>query len=652
MSYKNSLLVKPKYRPDIDGLRAVAILVVVLYHAFPLRMPGGFIGVDVFFVISGFLISTILFSSLERERFSIVEFYVRRVQRIFPALILVLIVTLAFGWFVLLAEEYKQLGKHTAAGVGFVQNFILFSESGYFDNAAGTKPLLHLWSIAVEEQFYIFWPLLLAFVWNREWSFLKITAGIGVISFIANIYLTQNIPAAAFYLPISRFWELMIGGILAYTILHRPELIDRHKNWQALLGFALIATALFLLDKGRDFPGFWALLPTIGTALIISAGQNAWLNQKLLANRLMVGIGLISYPLYLWHWPLLSFAQILESSTPSREIRVAAVVLAFFLGWITYRFVEMPIRFGRNKSLKVSLLIVGMIFVGLLGYKIHSMDGVPSRESLKSIAEISEGSSENLNPILCTQFGLQDNQTEKGLNCSYSSTGAQRTVAVFGDSHAAAAFVGIAEHLKASSINTLLLSGAGCPYLLGASVGDTEQIRAQCADNTERAISILLSDKSIKKVFILTRGPLYVAGKNYNQKWMVFKKPQLSFDDYIAGLQKTVNVLHNGGKKVYYITENPELDFNPKACITRPFRFSQPVCSLAKKKVMLYQDEYLQRLKRLNNVTVINLLDKFCPNDECKLFHNDKLLYRDTDHLSLDGSRFQADLLSPQLLGQ
>jgi peptidoglycan/LPS O-acetylase OafA/YrhL len=447
-------------------------------------MPGGFIGVDVFFVISGFLISTILFSSLERERFSIVEFYVRRVQRIFPALILVLIATLAFGWFVLLAEEYKQLGKHTAAGVGFVQNFILFSESGYFDNAAGTKPLLHLWSIAVEEQFYIFWPLLLAFVWNREWSFLKITAGIGVISFIANIYLTQNIPAAAFYLPISRFWELMIGGILAYTILHRPELIDRHKNWQALLGFALIATALFLLDKGRDFPGFWALLPTIGTALIISAGQNAWLNQKLLANRLMVGIGLISYPLYLWHWPLLSFAQILESSSPSREIRVAAVVLAFFLGWITYRFVEMPIRFGRNKSLKVSLLIVGMIFVGLLGYKIHSMDGVPSRESLKSITEISEGSSENLNPILCTQFGLQDNQTEKGLNCSYSSTGAQRTVAVFGDSHAAAAFVGIAEHLKASSINTLLLSGAGCPYLLGASVGDTEQIKAQCADNT------------------------------------------------------------------------------------------------------------------------------------------------------------------------
>ncbi len=652
MSYKNSLLIKPKYRPDIDGLRAVAILVVVLYHAFPRWMPGGFIGVDVFFVISGFLISTILFSSLERERFSIGEFYVRRVQRIFPSLIVVLLATLAFGWFVLLAEEYKQLGKHTAAGVGFVQNFILFSESGYFDNAAGTKPLLHLWSIAVEEQFYIFWPLLLAFVWNREWSFLKITAGIGVISFIANIYLTQNIPAAAFYLPISRFWELMVGGILAYTILHRPELIDRHKNWQALLGFALIAIALFLLNKGRDFPGFWALLPTLGTALIISAGQNAWLNQKLLANRLMVGIGLISYPLYLWHWPLLSFAQILESGTPSREIRIAAVVLAFFLGWITYRFVEMPIRFGRNKSLKVSLLIVAMIFIGLLGYKIHSMDGVPSRESLKSFTQISEGSSKNLNPILCTQFGLQDNQTEKGLNCSYSSTGAQRTVAVFGDSHAAAAFVGIAENLKASSINTLLLSGAGCPYLLGASVGDTEQIRAQCADNTKRAISILLSDKNIKKVFILTRGPVYVAGKNYNQKWMVFKKPQLSFDDYVAGLQKTVNVLHNGGKKVYYITENPELDFNPKACILRPFRFSQPVCSLAKKKVMLYQDEYLQRLKSLNNVTVINLLNKFCPNAECKLFHNDKLLYRDTDHLSLDGSRFQADLLSPHLLDQ
>jgi len=187
--HKHPHLAHPKYRPDIDGLRAIAILAVVIFHAFPLIMPGGFIGVDIFFVISGFLISSIIFSSLERDRFSLVEFYARRVKRIFPALILVFTTCLAFGWFLLLSDEYRQLGKHTAASAGFIQNFVLWRESGYFDTSGETKPLLHLWSLAIEEQFYFFWPLLLAFVWKRQWNFLKITTGIAAVSFAANIYL-------------------------------------------------------------------------------------------------------------------------------------------------------------------------------------------------------------------------------------------------------------------------------------------------------------------------------------------------------------------------------------------------------------------------------------------------------------------------------
>ena len=195
-------LVHSKYRPDIDGLRAVAIIAVVLFHAFPGRMPGGFIGVDVFFVISGFLISTIVFSSLEHHCFSLLDFYVRRVRRIFPALIVVLSTCLVLGWFILFPDEYTQLGKHTAASAGFIQNFILLRESGYFDSAAETKPLLHFWSLAVEEQFYIFWPLLLAFVWKYKWNFLRITVVIAIVSFTANIYLLSSGRSMdAFYLP-------------------------------------------------------------------------------------------------------------------------------------------------------------------------------------------------------------------------------------------------------------------------------------------------------------------------------------------------------------------------------------------------------------------------------------------------------------------
>ncbi len=285
-------LTHPKYREDIDGLRAVAILLVVGFHAFPAKVAGGFVGVDIFFVISGYLISTIIFSSLENDRFSILEFYVRRVRRIFPALILVMLACLAFGWFSLLADEYEQLGKHVAGGATFIQNFVLYSESGYFDTTGETKPLLHLWSLAIEEQFYIFWPLLLAFVWKRQAGFLKITAVIAAISIFINIYLTYRNPTAAFYLPITRFWELMAGGILAYVSIHRSHWVDRYKNGQSVLGFLLILVAVLLLDKKSDFPRSGVqCFRRWGAVLIISSGSGSWLNRRILSNKLMIWVG-------------------------------------------------------------------------------------------------------------------------------------------------------------------------------------------------------------------------------------------------------------------------------------------------------------------------------------------------------------------------
>ena len=274
-----------KYRPDIDGLRAIAILAVIIFHAFPKKIPGGFVGVDIFFVISGFLISTIIFSGLERGGFSLIDFYVRRVRRIFPALILVLVSCLIFGWAVLFSDEYKQLGLHVSAGSGFIQNFILWDESGYFDHAAETKPLLHLWSLAIEEQFYIFWPLLLAFVWKKQWNFLTITLAIATVSFSLNIYfIVSGQEAAAFYMPFSRFWELMVGGVLAYVILHKPQLINKHKNVQSFVGFIFLVAGFALLNKQSDFPGWWALLPTIGTFLIISAVPDSLMIRYILTN--------------------------------------------------------------------------------------------------------------------------------------------------------------------------------------------------------------------------------------------------------------------------------------------------------------------------------------------------------------------------------
>ncbi len=211
-----SHLSHPKYRPDIDGLRAVAVLSVVAFHAFPAWMKGGFIGVDVFFVISGFLITTIIFENLDRGTFSFAEFYARRIKRIFPALLLVLVASFAFGWFSLLADEYKQLGKHIAAGAGFVSNLVLWSELGYFDNSAETKPLLHLWSLGIEEQFYIAWPFFLWLAWKRNFSFLTLTILVAFLSFYLNFNGIKKDAVATFYSPQTRFWELLAGSILAW----------------------------------------------------------------------------------------------------------------------------------------------------------------------------------------------------------------------------------------------------------------------------------------------------------------------------------------------------------------------------------------------------------------------------------------------------
>lgn len=363
---KQHHLTHPKYRADIDGLRAVAILAVVGYHAFPSWIKGGFVGVDVFFVISGFLISTIIFGSLDKGIFSFKEFYARRIKRIFPALILVMTACYALGWFVLLPDEYKQLGKHIAAGTGFVSNLFFWQEAGYFDNAAETKPLLHLWSLGIEEQFYIVWPLLLYLTWKRRFNLLLLTVTIIAISFAINVVKVHGDAVQAFYSPVSRFWELMLGSLLAYLALHKISLWDGIKqkngaslggiisgntsaqdspalrNALSLFGALLITVAVLVVDREKEFPGWWALLPTLGTYLVICAGPQAWLNRVVLSHRVVVWFGLISYPIYLWHWPLLSFARIVEPGILTLKIRIATIFIAIALAWLTINSLRGP----------------------------------------------------------------------------------------------------------------------------------------------------------------------------------------------------------------------------------------------------------------------------------------------------------------------
>ena len=393
------------YRPDIDGLRGVAVLAVVGFHAYPDYFPGGFVGVDVFFVISGFLISSIILRQLRRSRFTLADFYARRIRRIFPALLIVLVACLIFGWFALLPDELEHLGKHTAAAATFVSNFALWRESGYFDRAAELKPLLHLWSLGIEEQFYLVWPMLLLLLWKRRHNLAITIAFLTTASFALSVAIGQEKQIANFYFPFSRFWELGLGCLLA-VVKESPgsmtQWLREEVRWfskdhaQApgrrdlslpswahsvlpVVGIGLIGAAIFLFDRHTTFPGWATLLPTVGAMCVIWARGDSWFQRRIVACAGLVLIGVISYPLYLWHWPLLSFAAILESGTPESSVRVAAVLLSFVLAWLTFKFFEHPIR--ARRSTRVTWTLAGALAIfGAVGLALYR--GVGFREPL------------------------------------------------------------------------------------------------------------------------------------------------------------------------------------------------------------------------------------------------------------------------------
>ena len=382
-----------RYRPDIDGLRALAIVCVVAFHADRALLPGGFCGVDVFFVISGFLITGIIVGELESDRFSFGRFYARRARRLFPALIVVLLTTLALGWLILLPDEFRTLGADSAAGAAFSSNLVQYSDVTVYFGTAG-RPLMHLWSLGVEEQFYFLWPVLIYATWKfgRRWLGL---IGLAVIaaSFLENVAVVSFDPQAAFFLPWSRLWELSLGATLAISQYYRQQrpfpaagpydttvvgwLLQHRCTIYWTCGAALLL-ASFLIVKGTwEFPGFWALAPSVGTALIILAGPQAWLNRRVLSLRPVVFIGLISYPLYLWHWSLLCFARLVEPA-PSGLMSGAALVVAFSLSVATYRYIELPLRRSRRSQRFLAALCTTLAGCGILGYLV-AIQYIPAR---------------------------------------------------------------------------------------------------------------------------------------------------------------------------------------------------------------------------------------------------------------------------------
>jgi peptidoglycan/LPS O-acetylase OafA/YrhL len=466
-------LLSERYRPDIDGLRAVAISLVVIFHAFPEGLPGGFIGVDIFFVISGFLITGIISRDLEQGHFSLAGFYARRIRRLFPALVFVLCAALVLGWFWMLPAAYEQLSGDVLASAAFLSNIALMLQAGYFDIEAGKKPLLHLWSLGIEEQFYLFWPLILMLGGRLRLSILTAAAIIGVASFVLNVALIGSNPVATFYLPVTRGWELLAGAGLACG-WNRFSHSSAASNWRAAAGLALVAGVGAVLDTTRAFPGWWAALPVVGAALLLSA-PGAWICRVVLASRPLVWLGLISYPLYLWHWPLLVFLGLIKFAPLTLLERGLIVGLSIALAWGTYRFVESPFRSGRQSAFRIAGLCAGLASIAAAGAVVVQGHGFDFRlpPQIREMASV---------PTQAAQWRvhecLLDLSQEMTFATSCTDRGRRPLVFVWGDSTAGALMPGLRKAQRSQDFGIAQFTSSSCIPALHVDVAGTPNCRA------------------------------------------------------------------------------------------------------------------------------------------------------------------------------
>ena len=356
-----------KYRAEIDGLRALAVVPVILYHAGFELFSGGFVGVDVFFVISGYLITTILIEDIENKRFSIVNFYERRARRILPALFFVMLVCIPFAWMWMLPSQIKDFSQSLVAMSLFASNILFWRESGYFDAATKEKPLLHTWSLAVEEQYYVLFPIFLILAWrfgkNRVFWMIVVMAA---ISLLLSEWGWRNRASANFYLAPTRAWELFAGSIAAFIVQKQGV---QTNNSLALVGLAAIVFSIFHFDESTPFPSVYALVPVLGVVLLVLYADKETFAAKLLSNKVFVGFGLISYSAYLWHQPLFAFARIRSFENPSLLLMSALSIFSIVLAYFSWRFIEKPFR--NNKKIKRGKIfhasIVGLLFFVVLG---------------------------------------------------------------------------------------------------------------------------------------------------------------------------------------------------------------------------------------------------------------------------------------------
>jgi peptidoglycan/LPS O-acetylase OafA/YrhL len=623
-----------KYRSDIDGLRAVAVCSVLLFHGFPSWFSGGYVGVDIFFVISGYLITEILVREARSGVFSIKRFYIRRARRIFPALLLVLLATLFASWLIMLPVEWRNFGEQLGASAIFVSNVVLWREAGYFDRSSDLKPLLHLWSLAVEEQYYLVWPLIVYMFSGHKDRFLQIgCVALIAISLALSVLLTPTHSVAAFYLPLTRVWELLIGSGLVF--ISNRQWFERLENSatglpvESILGFlglGLILAALFLFDKTTPFPSWYALVPDVGAALLILASLKSWPNRHLLASKPMVWLGLISYPLYLWHWPLLSLGRLwVGEALPSAHV-AGLLVLSLALAWVTMRWIESPIRAKSRDSLAgrdAALLWAALLGIGAVGLaaRTHFIEPRSSMSSL--VGKITSAQ---------IDWTYANDRDFKG-----SLPG---RVLFVGDSHMQQYEPRVAEIVTTASSHTMsasIMTLAGC-----APVPGFDRRAVKCAEFTDRAYKAMMAS-DVKAVVIAASWVGFAQRSDYFKLGDPLRRLVNPYDEQewlSLQLGGRLRDVVGTGKKVYVVLSSPRgRDMEPQRMVERslwtwPDYSPGPRTRDQLKSVVREYDEQIERIAREAGAEIIDPFDSLCQGDQCPVMAADGLpVLIDESHL-------------------
>ncbi len=632
-----------KRRDDIDGLRAIAIISVLIFHAWPKEFKSGFIGVDIFFVISGYLISGKIRDDLEKHRFSFVNFYLNRAKRLFVPCSIVLTAVISFGALVLHNREFVQLKNQVVSSLLFLSNVLFWRESGYFDQSSDLKPLLHTWSLSLEEQFYVIYPFLLACIYRFKLNKVLCLSIIALSSFAICLYGSFYYSSFTFFMLPTRIWELLAGGIVAFSVPHIQLNQTVKAKWYAASGMALIILG-FTFTHNNVFPGYLALLPVLGTSLVIAFGSEESFLSKFLSNKLFKQIGVLSYSLYLWHWPLLSYAFIIYGD-PSNEVKVSLISLSFFLSYLTYRLIEKPfgeIRFHENakkfRSLSLwscasSLLVIAFLFSvsefreAKPTIRYSQTPGWDERPWWSSNNETEFGCHKSRYDSMAALIGCQKNH------------GSKNKMIVVGDSHAGN-WTPLLEKIskKIDYSYNAITAGAGCSYRPESMISNSLEKRTNCSIYNDFVNKEIVNN--------LRRGDILVLG--------VFARSitENNYKTYKEYLKTLVSQIERRDAHLVLMNDLPFFKISPAQCLKRNYiNAISKDCFVGIDRVNI-QRKYLNKalVIQSDNITIVDPTDYYCPLGVCSFYNESKdLMFVDPGHLSRDGSISYFDHLLPMI---